>query len=128
MVDPAQKYRITSDGVAYTTVLPNTGRTDKRTRTRRHFVIFPWLWLETLSKPRASNATFLVAAVLLYEARQLINRGQKPEVSLTTAKVMRVGVDKRGKRKALWELERCKLVDVQRNGNKNPLVTVRFLE
>jgi len=52
MVDPAQKYRITSDGVAYTTVLPNTGRTDKRTRTRRHFVIFPWLWLETLSKPR----------------------------------------------------------------------------
>jgi len=69
-----------------------------------------------------------VAAVLLYEARQLINRGQKPEVSLTTAKVMRVGVDKRGKRKALWELERCKLVDVQRNGNKNPLVTVRFLE
>ena len=126
-MDP-QKYRITADGITYTTVLPETALSRRRNRPGKLFTQFPWLWLDVLAKPRASSATFLVAAVLLYEAWQLSSHGLRPVVKLTNAKLRRVGVDRRAKRVALLTLERRKLVSVERRGRKSPQVTVHFFE
>jgi hypothetical protein len=100
----------------------------KRARNPKRFAKFPWLWLEVLSKPRASSATFLVAAILLDEAWQLSNRSFKPIVKLTDVMLKRVGVEERGKRTALVTLEQRKLVSVARRANRNPLVTVHFFD
>ena len=121
------KYGVTPDGIEYVTVLPDTARSRVRTGTPKLYVKFPWLWLEVLSKPRVSSATFLVAAVLLYEAWKLVSRRQKPDVKLTSALLNKVGVEERGKRTALAALERLKLVSVERRWKKNPIVTVHFL-
>jgi hypothetical protein len=85
-------------------------------------------WAETLGKEHASGSTWATAHVLLREARVLVARGFKPSVKLTNKMLALVRVGERGKRTALMNLERLKLVDVERRANRNPLVTVHFFD
>jgi hypothetical protein len=102
--------------------------TPRTKRGGKRFTKFPSLWEESLAKPRASGATFLVALVLLYEAWKLVGRGHKPIVKLTNVMLRRVHVGPRGKRTALEYLSERGLIGVEQRSNRNPLVEVYFLE
>ena len=97
-------------------------------RRHRRFTKFPGMWEDVLGKARVSGSTYAVALVLVYEAWSLSSRGGKPVVKLTDVMLRRRHVGRRGKRAALSNLERLKLVDVERRPNRNPLVTVHFFD
>jgi len=97
-------------------------------RGHRRFTKFPGTWEEVLGKAHTSGSTYAVAIVLMHEAWKLTSRGNKPVVKLTDVMLKRVHVGSRGKRSALRKLEQLKLVGVERRANRNPLVTVYFVE
>jgi hypothetical protein len=100
----------------------------KRARSTKRFTKIPGLWEETLAKARVSGATYAVAIVLLHEAWKLASNGYKPDVKVTNVMLKRVHVGRKGKRAALRKLSGCGLVGVQRPNDKNPIVTVHFLD
>jgi hypothetical protein len=66
--------------------------------------------------------------VLLHEAWKLASYGNKPVVKLTGEMLKKARVGKKGKRAALLKLERLKLLNVKWRANRNPFVTVYFIE
>jgi hypothetical protein len=85
------------------------------------FVKVPLLWATELARIGASGHTYAVALELLYQARWTKN------VKLTTARLKALGVSRRSKWRALDEFSRVGLVHVEERGNKNPIVTMRFI-
>jgi hypothetical protein len=85
------------------------------------FVKVPLLWANELARISAAGTTYAVALELLHQARWSKN------VKLTTACVEKRGVSRTSKWRALAELRRAGLVHVEERGNKNPIITVRFL-
>ena len=86
------------------------------------FVKVPLLWATELARIGASGRTCAVALELLYQARWGKN------VKLTTARLKTLGVSRRSKWRALDELSRAGLVHVEKRGNKNPIVRVKFID
>jgi hypothetical protein len=86
------------------------------------FVKVPLLWATELARIGASGSTYAVALELLYEARW------GKYVKLTTARMEKRGVSRHSKWRALNALSRTGLVHVEERKNKNPIVTVRFLD
>src|SRR5689334_20547259 len=118
---------VTRRGRTFEVETLNAGALAPKRRYKR-FTKFPELWELELGKAHVSGSTYAVAHVLVYEAWSLASRGYKPTVKLTDAMLKRVHVGRRGKRAALANLERLKLVDVERRANRNPLVTVHFFD
>jgi hypothetical protein len=94
-------------------------RAPKSSRRRQQFVMVPWWWVERLGEARYT-ATFLVAHHLLY--RHWKTGGQPVPVSNVALKPL--GVSRWAKWRALQELERLGLVDIQTRRRRVPLITV----
>jgi len=86
---------------------------------RRQFTIIPHSWSNQLKAARYIS-TFKIAHHLLY---QHWKNGGRP-VSLTNVSATSAGVSRRSKWRALGELERLKLIDVEKRPRKSPLVTL----
>jgi hypothetical protein len=97
----------------------------KRAKPAPHrFVQVPWLWVECLAKVGAGADALFVALVLLYEAWRTKTR----VVKLTNPALAELGVNRKGKTRALQQLRRAGLVAVEERPGKSPRVTVRFVE
>jgi hypothetical protein len=86
---------------------------------RQQFVKFPWTWVERLRAARHIS-TYRVALHLLHYNW----RTGKRVITLSTIILEGEGVDRRAKWRALAELERVGLVQVERRDRKSPLVTL----
>jgi len=89
-------------------------------RRRQHqFTIIPHNWSDQLKTARYIS-TFKIAHHLLY---QHWKAGGRP-ITLTNVALTGAGVSRRSKWHALNELERLKLIKVERRPRKSPLVTL----
>jgi hypothetical protein len=93
-------------------------------KPRRQFVQVPQIWVEQLCAIRAHGSTYRVALHLLHEAW----RTNSTDVKLTNAALTKIGVGREGKISALRELRKAGLVAVEWRPNRNPIVTVRFVQ
>jgi hypothetical protein len=87
----------------------------KTKKRRERFVMVPWTWIERLKSTRQAT-TFKVAHHVLYEHWR---NGGKP-FTLSNSAVG--GVSRWQKWRALNELERLKLITVERRKRKTPLI------
>ena len=78
----------------------------KRARSQKRFTKFPGVWEEVLGRARVSGSAYAVAIVLLHEAWRLVSNGYRPDVKLSN----------------------LGLVGVQWRSNRNPIVSVHFLD
>jgi hypothetical protein len=94
--------------------------TPSRIRKRRgRFVMVPWHWVEKLK--RQPWYVHHVAFFLLYLNWQ---RGDRGPIKLASGMLVRDGVNRNSKRRALKELENLGLITVERRPKKSPFVTV----
>jgi hypothetical protein len=91
----------------------------RKVKWQRKFVRMPWLWVDRL-KGVNRGSTYRVALLLNYEYWR--NGGRS--ITLSNAMLVGEGVTRRSKDRALRDLERLKLVKVQRRPRKSPLVTL----
>jgi hypothetical protein len=89
---------------------------------RRFYVQVPWLWVERLQSARRTS-TYKLALLLLYESWR---SGGKPIV-LSNVLTAAEGLTPRAKWRALAELERLGLIEVQRHQGRSPRLIVRHL-
>jgi hypothetical protein len=75
-----------------------------------------------LAEIRATGNTYRLALYLLEKAYF------SQQVTVSTATMQRLGVSRNGKRSALQQLRQAGLIAVEERSNKNPIVTVRFVE
>jgi hypothetical protein len=101
---------------------PRLRNVGKRKEWRRHFVQFPWTWVERLQAARRVS-TYRLALLLVYENWR---SGGGPIV-LSNALSMAEGVSRRTKWNALAELERLGLVRVERRPRKSPRLSLQHL-
>jgi len=80
------------------------------------------MWQVCLAEMRANGCTYRVALYLLDRA------SFSRRVVLSTATMERHGVSRNGKRSALRQLQRKGLIAVEERPDKNPVVTVRFVD
>jgi hypothetical protein len=90
-----------------------------RARRQGRFVIVPASWADQLRAARHTGAAKL-ALYLLYQYWK--NGGRL--IPLTNTFAASAGLSRRSKWRALRELERLKLVEVERRRRKSPLVTL----
>jgi hypothetical protein len=88
-------------------------------RRRQQFTKVPNSWVEELRKAR-NISTYRVALYLLYRHW----KGRRRPIPLSNVALFSTGVTRRGKWKALAELERLGLVEVARRSKRAPLITV----
>ena len=88
----------------------------------RKFVKFPRMWQARLAETRAEGSTYRVALYLLDQA------SFSRKVTLSTARMRKIGVSRNGKRGALQKLRRAGLIEVEERQRKSPIVTVRFVD
>jgi hypothetical protein len=86
------------------------------------FTKFPKMWKQELAGIRANSCTYRVALYLLDRA------SFSKEVILSTSTMQRLGVSRNGKRGALDQLRRAGLIAIEERPNKNPIVTVRWVD
>jgi hypothetical protein len=91
-------------------------------RSVRKFVKVPKMWQVRLAETRAEGSTYRVALFLLDQA------SFSRQVTLSTARMRKFGVSRNGKRGAPQQLRRAGLIAVEERPNKNPIVTVRFVD
>jgi hypothetical protein len=91
-------------------------------RWRRHFVRVPWTWVERLREARRIS-TYRLALVLIYESWRLGGR----TIALSNVFVRAEGVPARSEWRALAELERLGLIQVNRQRRHAPQVILRDL-
>jgi hypothetical protein len=89
---------------------------------RRFYVQVPWFWVERLQSARRIS-TYKLALLLLYESW----RGGGRPIVLSNALTAAEGLTPRAKWRALAELERLKLIEVQRHQGRSPRLIVRHL-
>jgi UDP-N-acetylmuramyl tripeptide synthase len=70
------------------------------------------------------KATLATALAIMFE----VGRRKSKEIVLTTAILGRFNVNRKGKYRALTQLEAAKLISVLRRPHKNPVVTVLAVE
>jgi hypothetical protein len=97
-------------------------RAGKPKKWRRHYVQFPWAWVERLQAARRVS-TYRLALLLAYEHWRT---GGRPIV-LTNALSMAEGLSRRSKWRALAELETLGLVKVERKRRRSPQLVLRKL-
>ena len=87
---------------------------------RRRFLKgpIPWDWVETASKLPGKA---LALGMLLWREAGIDGIGP---VTITSAKVAALGMDRSAKSRAIADLERAGLVRVERRPRQNPLVTL----
>ena len=90
----------------------------KLAKRRTHFVQLPWMWIEALSG--ASGKTWQLAVQLLY----LHWRGKGAPIKLANGMLEIDGIDRFAKWRALNELERRKIVTIERRHARSPLITL----
>ena len=88
----------------------------------RKFVKVPKMWQVRLAETRAEGSTYRVALFLLDQA------SFSPQVTLSTARMRKLGVSRNGKRGALQQLRQAGLIAVEERANKNPIITVRWTD
>jgi hypothetical protein len=86
------------------------------------FVKVPLWWIET-----ASKATRAPRAMLLAELLHAAWRAKKSTFPLPNGKLRELGVSREVKRKTLQDLERAKLIVVERPDRKTVVVTLCML-
>jgi hypothetical protein len=86
------------------------------------FTKFPKMWSQKLAGIRANGCTYRVALYLLNQA------SFSKQVILSTSAMRRLGVSRNGKRGALDQLRRAGLIAVEERPDKNPIVTVRWVD
>jgi hypothetical protein len=86
------------------------------------FTKFPKMWGQQLAEIRANGCTYRVALYLLDRA------SFSKRVILSTSAVRRLGVSRNGKRAAIDQLLRAGLIAVEERTDKNPIVTVRWVD
>jgi hypothetical protein len=96
-----------------------TGKAAAAPRARHQFTIVPRSWSDRLAAARHVG-TYKFALHLLH---QYWKNGGRP-ISLTNTFATNAGVSRRSKWRALGELERLKLIEVERRPRKSPLVTL----
>jgi hypothetical protein len=89
-------------------------------RQRQQFVMVPWWWVERLKGARYT-ATFLVAHHVLL---QHWKTGGRP-VPVSNMALKPLGVSRWAKWRALQELKRLGLVNIQTRHRRVPLITLR---
>src|SRR5262245_59428683 len=92
----------------------------KSKKWRRQFIKVPWAWAERLRKAKRVS-TYRLAHMLLYEHWR--RGGQVVQLSNVAAKCE--GLTRRSKWRALSELERLGLVEVERRPRKSPRIALR---
>jgi hypothetical protein len=92
----------------------------KIAKRRKNFVMLPMVWYERLAGSSVSGSTILVALHLLH----LHWKGAKGEsvVKLPNGMLRYDGVSRQSKWRALAELERLGLVEVERRPSRSPLI------
>jgi hypothetical protein len=90
----------------------------KLERRRKHFVQVPWGWVEALSG--ASGQTWHLAIQLLYQHW----KGNGKCIKLANGMLKVDGIGRTSKARALCDLEKRKLVAVDRRDRRSPLVTL----
>jgi hypothetical protein len=98
-------------------------RPTKRRKWQRHYVQFPWRWVERLRTAKCSSRTYELALLLVYAHWR--NGGQPIVLSNVLTKTE--GLPKCRKWRALVDLERLGLVRIERRLRKSPRVTLRCL-
>jgi hypothetical protein len=83
---------------------------------RRQFVKVPWTWVERLNG--ASGQTYKVALYLLY----LHWKGKGEPIKLANGRLRVDGVSRFSKWRALGDLERRGLIDIERRPRRSPLI------
>ena len=91
----------------------------RQAKWQRKFVHVPWVWLDRL-KVSNRGSTYRLAMFLIYEYWR---NGGRP-IRLSNGMLTSAGITRRSKDRALQELERFKLIKVERHPRKSPLVTV----
>ena len=86
------------------------------------FTKFPKMWREQLMRVRATGCTYRVALYLL-ERASFTN-----QLVLSTSALRKLGVSRNGKRGALQQLRQAGLIAVEERADKNPIVTVRWVD
>jgi hypothetical protein len=112
-----EKFRLRPEdlqGYAGTAAAPRA-----RGRRRDQFTIVPKSWSDQLKAARYIS-TFKVAHHLLYQHWKTGGRA----IALTNVALAGASVPRRSKWRALNELERLKLIKVERRPRKSPLVTL----
>ncbi|MGY4289612.1 hypothetical protein ACVWXO_008878 [Bradyrhizobium sp. LM2.7] len=89
-------------------------------RRREHFVKVPWPWVETLSG--ASGQTVLLALHLLY----LHWKGREAPIKLANGMLNIDGISRWSKTRALGELERRKLLTIERRPRRSPIIRLNL--
>jgi hypothetical protein len=120
--DP-EKFRLTPEQQAELGAAKSNKPKAKQCRQGK-FVQVPQIWIEQLCAIRAHGSTYRVALHLLHE----VWRTKTSIVKLTNAALAKVGVGREGKISALHELRKAGLVAVNWRPNRNPIVTVRFVQ
>jgi hypothetical protein len=87
-------------------------------KRREQFVMVPWAWLERLNG--ATGQTYRVALCLLHASWK--NRGEP--FKLANGMLRMDGVSRQSKWRALSDLERRRLIVVERRPNRSPIVRV----
>jgi len=88
----------------------------------RKFVKFPKMWRLRLAETRANGCAYRLALYLLDQA------SFSRQVTLSTARMRKLGVGRDGKRIGLRQLRKAGLIAVEERPRKSPIVTVRFVD
>ena len=95
----------------------------KRKKWERHFVRTPWDWVLRLLGTKHAGSVYPLVYLLLYEHWRT---GGRPIV-LSNVLAAEVKLSPRSKWRALAELERLKLIQVERGSRKSPRLTLYHL-
>jgi hypothetical protein len=94
----------------------------RKPKWHREFVRVPWAWVDRL-KAVNRGATYRVALLLLYGHWR--NSGRP--IRLSNSALIREGVTRSSKSRALQELEQLGLIKVKRCLRKSPMVTLKLV-
>jgi hypothetical protein len=102
---------------------PRFRNVGKPKKWQRHYVVFPWTWVERLQAAKRIS-TYRLALVLAYEHWRMGGR----TIVLSNILSEREGLSRRSKWRALVELESLGLVKVQRRPRQSPRLILRYLD
>ena len=101
------------------TFVPRGATKTRKKKWERQYILFPWSWLGRL-KATGRGATWRLALFLVYEYWR--NGGRT--IKLTNIMAAEVGVSPDAKGRALDDLEKAGLIEVERRPDRSPLVTL----